>query len=1571
MAIDAMRIRVQIRRFLVISFKLFTASPVLICTAILLGTLLSFGEPNIPEIEEEEEEEEEEEVSHEISYLKKEGVAEDATFVVQKDESFSLEGFVRNKDIEEESLLENKNKKIEVHGDLGDYVPLIDETSREVQFEKLVVEEVESDFDNLELGKKREIQEENLGIKEVLSHAEGVKEQYSLLQNPRDENLDDDNSVGEFIATQNGYLEFSQESSWKRAYHDDDEASDSGSDGVESSSPDASMADILPMLDELHPLLDEEAPQPANISNDGSDAGSEGSHKSDESSIESEEDVGNQADEDEDGDDDNDNDNEEEAQGSKEDESKSAIKWTEDDQKNLMDLGTLELERNQRLESLIARRRARRNMRLMAEKNLIDLDAADIPINIPSISTARHNPFDFPYDDVPGSAPSVLLPRRNPFDLPYDSNEEKPDLKGDSFQQEFSATQHREPFFRRHESFSVGPSTLGGTRQDLRWKPYFVPERFATEGTSYHTFQRQLSEASESKVSSVPDTESVSSALEEEDKRINEEDVSQETEMISNVDHASLLVERGSLSSEEVDSLDDEQVEKRDLHLDGAEIAFGDVENHQDIDSGLSESGGATPEELNTSEILLRMGRGEEDYSSRSSLSSLSEIDEKISDVNRASTSLETRNSQIEGSHISTQTSLDSDFHFVNGLTDDNEHREPILEPRNDHIDECDISTQSSLDSDFHFTSQMMDESQYREPVLDSTGNQIGDSGILKEISMEFDSNVMSGLPDDNQEPVLESGGHHIEESGISLQTYHNSDIHLTTAVIDDGQHSNPVYDSSPQSIETFLSFSSLSSDTQRSEMGSPLAMAEFADKDSEVHAENLEKDMSSHQVMLEGSSQAHSPDEIEFRSTGVAENTGNEIAVLGFSGVEINFDGQKGYTKPESAAENVSVDYSSLSDNGSAKEVVAGTEENSHHKEDRLHSSTFDAETIVDGYMQLDSASSSYNMASEEINLPVLEKDPPLVVGQVSLDTKLSASEAKTVEDHAIGIEKTFGLEQDQVSSTSFDADIHADGFQAVDERLDLVDSNSQHVPSNDLHLSVHEEGEPSVVAEQVLGTHLDESSLEMKLVEEHSSEKGETIHSLQDQVYSSISDSVIGAGFHRDVDVTIVSSESGHQNALFEEKSHLESEKQQSLSDKSIPEQSSSNHDEPQGQSVTVSNNENIPEVHNPEERISRSTTSLISNFTSDSPNSLPYKSPDGGMDLKDDVQLDTVGDFSVKEVVGESLHDEQVPENSVSPEFDFLPKDSSLTEVKPELPVLEARSVEDIDLAFKQLREGANAEEVIVPSMFEEQLAEDESKHQNDSDLRVVEARSLEGIHIAMKKISEENIEEPVDSREAKTEANEMGSTKEIPALEFKTIEDIDLAFRQLHEGIEVEEVIVPSAIEQQLDMDGTKDLGQTSSVLPVAEARSLEDIHIAMKQVSEGNVEQQPEVLDPNDRPRHEAASTREMDSRNSENNEEHSTEDIESSTVEVNDVSSIKAVESSTVQVIEVTSIKESEPGTAEFGVGGTGTISPHESKHGFDETSGNSSSSISDTKGKKAKSHSSSSSSSSSSSDSD
>ncbi|KAE9615159.1 hypothetical protein Lal_00048094 [Lupinus albus] len=52
---------------------------------------------------------------------------------------------------------------------------------------------------------------------------------------------------------------------------------------------------------------------------------------------------------------------------------------------------------------------------------------------------------------MPGSAPSAL---RSPFDLPYDPNEEKPNLKGDSFDQEFFTSLQKELQFCRHESFN-------------------------------------------------------------------------------------------------------------------------------------------------------------------------------------------------------------------------------------------------------------------------------------------------------------------------------------------------------------------------------------------------------------------------------------------------------------------------------------------------------------------------------------------------------------------------------------------------------------------------------------------------------------------------------------------------------------------------------------------------------------------------------------------------------------------------------------------------------------------------------------------------------------------------------------------------------------------------------------------------------------------------------------------------------------------------------------------------------------------------------------------------------------
>ncbi|KAA8519018.1 hypothetical protein F0562_016208 [Nyssa sinensis] len=643
---------------------LVTASPVLVCAAVLLGTLLSFGQPNIPEIEKEEKR------TDEIVSLKTE-VSRDA-IVVEKDDSLAVERYIgKGRDVAEESVEETRStasKFGDVDKDdhsLADGALLIGENSREIQFEKRVIEEAERELHDSGFEKKSKMKEELPCDEEV------VENHYSPSEKVENKNVevDLDTPAAESVdSLMEDNLVCSPISPWKKVDVEDEEAdgeeaSDSGSDRAESSSPDASIADIIPMLDELHPLLDEDAPQLAHMSHDGSDAASERSPKSSDGINVSDEDIENQE-EDDDAE-------EEETQGGKEDGTKSAITWTEDDQKNLMDLGTSELERNQRLESLIARRRARKDLRMMAEKNLIDLESSDIQFNIAPISTTRRNPFDLPYDSnynmglppIPGSAPSILLPRRNPFDLPYDSSEEKPDLMGDSFQQEFISFHPKETLFRRHESFNVGPSFFGPPKQekqDIKLRPYFIPERMASEGTSYSSFQRQSSELI---------------------RKLLEDDFSQE-ELISNTELAPEHVGHGSESSEDIDSVLD-QAEERGVGLNEVEIKLGDVEIHQEMEMSSSETGGVgTPAEHHTGEVHLNAGAVE--HSSESGTSSLSEVNVKIFNAKEDEriSNLEAREGNLtEESGISMQPMVEElDFKISSGLVDDSPYKEPVYD---------------------------------------------------------------------------------------------------------------------------------------------------------------------------------------------------------------------------------------------------------------------------------------------------------------------------------------------------------------------------------------------------------------------------------------------------------------------------------------------------------------------------------------------------------------------------------------------------------------------------------------------------------------------------------------------------------------------------------------------------------------------------------------------------------------------------------------------------------------------------------------------------------------------------
>ncbi|XP_045793024.1 uncharacterized protein LOC123888102 isoform X1 [Trifolium pratense] len=699
------------RYFPVLFSVLVSASPVLVCTALLLGTLLSFGQSNVPEFEKEER------VTRDISSYQA-GFSEGETVVSDRDESYFVRGYsehrsdVEESGIEEASLAGEKDDRTEEDRGLSYDSALDDEILQENQPENQVKEDVEREFPSIELGKSTEVHDGNLASEVVSSDdEEAIEKQYVMVQKDDDDNFEIENGKvpgGGYTSLKEGDADCSPSSSWKHVEKenssDEDNSEDSGSSRAESSSPDASMADIIPMLDELHPLLDLDAPQPAHLSRDGSHAASEKSQKSsdddddDDDSVESDEDIENHGEADEDGVDEE----EEEMVGSKEDESKSAIKWTEDDQKNLTDLGTLELERNRRLENLIARRMARR---FMTEKNLIDLDSTDVPSNVAPISVRRNNPFDFPDESyagmglppIPGSAPSILQPRRNPFDIPYDPNEEKPDLKGDSFQQEFTHYNQKEAFFRRHESFNVGPSLFGISRQErhnINWKPVFISERMASEGTSY--FQRQSSDVSDSKLSSVPDTESASSG-DQDERKFSEQELSPETELVSNVDHISDEADHRSLSSEENESVEMIEAEESNVCRNEDEIVLGGVENPSAMEFYATREL-EIDEQFHDGETSLRREPSVEvSSSSRSSQSYQSEvIDDMPGDEPKKTANLQHEDGHLPESRISTQTS----------------------------VEESRISTQSSVEeSSFrHMHSEVEDTRLVEvEPVYDSS----------------------------------------------------------------------------------------------------------------------------------------------------------------------------------------------------------------------------------------------------------------------------------------------------------------------------------------------------------------------------------------------------------------------------------------------------------------------------------------------------------------------------------------------------------------------------------------------------------------------------------------------------------------------------------------------------------------------------------------------------------------------------------------------------------------------------------------------------------------------------------
>ncbi|CAI9297570.1 unnamed protein product [Lactuca saligna] len=850
---------------------LLSSSPVIVSTAVLLGTLLSFGQPNIPEIEKEPKSEQ-----YEIQKLESKVMSQTET--VERDGNFASEATnisrieVGEKSFEVFNSVNDDNSCVEVNKPLylvddGEFVT--EENCENSQFEE----------DQLVDEAKNEIDE----VKVVLgSH-------YSPLKQSEDEHivLESDDKLWEGSADP---LNSDPALLWKRVEgdgydededdddddddddegddDDDDDDDDSGSDLAESSSPDASMADIIPMLDELHPLLSEEQEirQEHNDDEDGmiNHEDSEHSLESSESSSESnDEDVNEDHKDEQVGEEDEDDEEEEEDKESKhtdkEDEPRSAITWTEDDQKNLMNLGTSEMERNRRLENLIARRRARKTMRMQAENNLIDLESADLPWSIPPISTTRSNPFDYDsQDNIPGSAPSVLLKRRNPFDLPYDPNEEKPDLVGDTFQQEFAGFQPKEPFFRRHESFNVGPSNFGALRserQETKLRPYFVPER---------TFQRQFSGISDSKVSSVPDTESVSSAGDLENKD-HEDEQSLEQELVSEKDqeheHEELISEsheRPYFVPEHVASLAYER------QLSG--VSDSKLSSIPDTESVSSASDLENKDHIEDDHHSLEPELVSEKDQEHEHEELISESHERPYFVPEhvASLAYERQSSGVSDSKLSSISDTDSV-----SSADDLENK--------DHIDLSQepelISFEDDIDGNVESVQVTEGDERLHEDEI-SVGNVMNQEEVVNVVSIMAEAvhssraSSLSSSDEVSEQVYNEKDGDEVASSVSETSSYfeehgsliERSEIDVTSLSVEESHPKEPVYDTSPRSVTRNLSSSSISNDLQAiSERH-----ASFSGQDSQETAPKTETDCHGNDVELIDSSAA---DEVGSRS--------------------------------------------------------------------------------------------------------------------------------------------------------------------------------------------------------------------------------------------------------------------------------------------------------------------------------------------------------------------------------------------------------------------------------------------------------------------------------------------------------------------------------------------------------------------------------------------------------------------------------------------------------------------------------------------------------------------------------
>ncbi|KAI4325592.1 hypothetical protein MLD38_030975 [Melastoma candidum] len=1404
---------------------LVSVSPVLVCTALLLGMLLSLGQPNIPEIEREEGA-----FSHEIVPLKT-SLCERAPVVAQI-EHCSLESISCEKKKEaKERVVDGADGVIEKNDDLCENAYPVVDTSRDIQFDRTCSKEDVIEKSDTEEENSISVHDEKIAIESVSWSRKDRENRYRLIEEEVSHTIEVENGKNEREASDD-HQETRSESKWKEVdegdNEDDDggdneddvsmdsgsehaESSDSGSEHAESSSPDASMADIRPMLDELHPLLDEEELLVSVMTHENSDVGSEHSDRSKSENMESDDDSKN-------GDDDNADDlEEEEAQGGKEDESETAITWTADDQKNIMDLGTLELERNQRLENLIARRRARKNKGLMDEKSLIDLDYIDLPFNVAHIATMRQNPFDGADDSynnmglppVPGSAPSVLLKRRNPFDLPYEPNEEKPDLKGDSFQQEFTTHHQRDGIFCRHESFAVGPSHLGIYRKEKQvWRPYFVPEHFVSDEPNDHPIQRQLSEVTESKASSEPDTESVTSVMDQDNKNTNELDSSREAESVSCLDQDSPCVEHGTESSEHFKSTHVEEVDKDISLRDENVIMLGNIESQDESESSYSEAmtnsldsnSNESPTTADTVEpesiqLAETQDEPESSYSEAMTASLDSNTDGSPSTADSVepelmlimSGSAETKNEPelmlIMSGSAETKNEPESGYsEGMNASLDSNRDGSLLVvntvEPKSMLIRSGNAETQDEPDSNYsEAKNASLASNTDGSPSTAYTVDEESSSKSSSSFYSEVNESVTDVKREENSRPAVDvdaknhfTNEHEVEDVNFSLPR----------ETVDDSRHNEPVYDSSPPAIERFHSFSQFPSDMHAGmvEVGPTPGLVENASVKTE--RESLHENTPDHEVFSSASLL-----QAENGNRSINQETTEVIKTHMFGASPAQVHGEtSNQNGPETSILLVSTSSSSSSYPSSGESTP----------ERRIH--------------QLDPRDEHVN-----VHLPN------------------SAVEGFDEADHPLRE--------------------HQDGFISVGSLNVLEISKQQRLPSSGIE---HES-----TFDVDLGTKDGVDFVEVVTTEQGGTHACTTNGPVQEGMESNVNN------VQEDIQVEqSVYSSDGHEDDSLIQEVHLDAANQPSQKVSSRLEEGNS-----------IVNEELSPEGNGADEDDTREilergvmslsdilTTSPHSITTSDG--TLEFASPTGTLYYSDDsvrgvgfVTRDRVLKYSAPteeaSEIGGDVRVKVTSDKSADADLAPLAIDRADGNDSPYHPseMDEARLTEDASLASVPLHKGEDADAQMVSgsrNLDHRDVKDRVEENSGSSETRYVEVEKTSDDIVEFSQADHSNdlpvmeADEVTSSGHVHTsnelasvlgdtemiESSGLESNSSLPVLEARSVEDINMVFEQFCKGANVEEKILPSSPSDNTGKDEPLSVGKTSPSFQDVEPMSLNHI-----------------------------------------------------------------------------------------------------------------------------------------------